>query len=113
MTTMAPCVLVSVPHGAAAGHMLRTGGVARLLERDRDVRLVILSPLASDPSFLREVAHPRVTVEDLPAHRPAGLEARLLALMQASYLDSAITESVRIRRIEAQANGTIRWIAAK
>jgi hypothetical protein len=37
----------------------------------------------------------------------------LLALMQASYLDSAMTESVRIRRIEARANGTIRWIAAK
>ena len=51
---------------------------------------------------MREVAHPRVTVEDLPAHTPAGLEARLLALMQASYLDSAITESVRIRRLEAQ-----------
>ena len=54
-----------------------------------------------------------MTVEDLPPHTPAGLEARLLALMQASYLDSAITESVRIRRLEAKANGTIRWIGAK
>jgi CDP-glycerol:poly(glycerophosphate) glycerophosphotransferase len=107
------CVLVSVPHGAAAGNMLRTGSLARLLEHDPDLRLVILSPMANDPAFLREVAHQRVTVEDLPAHRPAGLEARLLTLMQASYLDSAITESVRIRRIEARANGTIRWIRAK
>src|SRR5687767_6241435 len=93
--------------------MLRTGSLARLLDHDRDLRLVILSPLSKDPAFLREVAHPRVSVDDLPAHTPAGLEARLLALMQASYLDSAITESVRIRRLEAKANGTIRWIGAK
>jgi len=108
-----PTVIVSVPHGAAAGNMLRTGSLARLLDHDRDLRLVILSPLSKDPAFLREVAHPRVSVDDLPAHTPAGLEARLLALMQASYLDSAITESVRIRRLEAKANGTIRWIGAK
>lgn len=108
-----PCVLVSVPHGGAAGNMLRTGSIARLLEHDRGLRLVILSPLVNDPAFQREVAHPRVTVEDLPPHTPAGLEARLLALMQASYLNSAITESVRIRRIEAKANGTIRWIGLK
>jgi hypothetical protein len=109
----APTVIVSVPHGAAAGNMLRTGSLARLLDHDRDLRLVILSPLSKDQAFLREVAHPRVSVDDLPAHTPAGLEARLLALMQASYLDSAITESVRIRRLEAKANGTIRWIGAK
>jgi hypothetical protein len=113
MATSGPCVLVSVPHGAAAGNMLRTGSLSRLLDHDRDLRLVILTPLSKDPAFLREVAHPRVAVEDLPAHTPAGLEARLLALMQASYLDSAITESVRIRRLEARANGTIRWIGAK
>jgi CDP-glycerol:poly(glycerophosphate) glycerophosphotransferase len=113
VTSNGPCVLVSVPHGAAAGNMLRTGSIARLLDHDRDLRLVMLSPMATDAAFLREAAHPRVTVEDLPVHRPAGLEARLLALMQASYLDSAITESVRIRRIEARANGTIRWIKAK
>ena len=108
-----PCVIVSVPHGGAAGNMLRTGSIARLLDRDRALQLVIVSPLVNDPAFQREVAHPRVTVEDLPPHKPAGLEARLLALMQASYLNSAITESVRIRRIEARANGTIRWIGAK
>jgi hypothetical protein len=49
----------------------------------------------------------------LPPHQPRGLEARLLALMQAAYIDSGITESVRIRRIEAQVRGTIRWIRAK
>jgi hypothetical protein len=54
-----------------------------------------------------------VTFEGLPPHQPRGLEARLLALMQAAYIDSGITESVRIRRMEAQAKGTIRWIGAK
>jgi YD repeat-containing protein len=106
-------VLVSVPHGAAAGNMLRTGIVQRLLEADPDVHVRLLSPMARDAAFVREHSHPRVAMEDLPPHRPAGLEARLLALMQAAYLDSGITESVRIRREEALARGTIRWIGAK
>ena len=53
------------------------------------------------PAFVSEFTHPRVTFEDLPPHRPAGLEARLLAFVQAGYLDSGVTESVRIRRAEA------------
>jgi hypothetical protein len=69
--------------------------------------------MASDPAFVEEVSHPRVTVAGLPPHRPAGLEARLVALMQAGYLESGITESVRIRRAEARAKGIIRWIGFK
>src|SRR5262249_45632506 len=57
--------------------------------------------------------HPRLRFEDLPPHRPDGIEARLMALVQASYIDSEITESVRIRRQEAAAKKTIRWIRAK
>lgn len=106
-------VVVSVPHGAAAGNMIRTGIVARLLEADEATHVTLVSPMASDPEFAREVTHPRVTIEDLPPHRPTGLEARLLTLMQAGYIDSAITESVRIRRMEAHASGSIRWIRAK
>jgi hypothetical protein len=114
MSHIAPVVVVmSVPHGAAAGNMLRTGILRRTLEGDDAIRVVLLSPLAKDPEFLREVTHPRIVVEDLQPHKPAGLEARLLALMQAGYIDSDITESVRIRRLEAQAKGTIRWIRAK
>ena len=93
--------------------MLRTGIVRRVIEADPRVHVAIVSPMAGDPEFVREVAHPRVSVEPLPPHRPAGLEARLLALMQAAYIDSGITESVRIRRMEAQEKGTIRWIGLK
>jgi hypothetical protein len=106
-------ILFSVPHGAAAGNMVRTGVLRRVLDADAAVRVTILSPMAADPDFVNEVAHPRVSVEPLPPHQPAGLEARLLALMQAAYLESGITESVRIRRAEAEAKGTIRWIGAK
>ena len=113
MRTDGYSVLISVPHGAAAGNMLRTGTVRRVLDADARVRVVILSPMAADAEFVREVMHPRVTVEALPPHSPAGIEARLLALMQAAYIDSGITESVRIRRVEAQAKGTIRWIGVK
>jgi hypothetical protein len=106
-------ILISVPHGAAAGNMLRTGIVRRVLDAEPRLRAVIVSPMASDPEFVSEMAHPRVSFAPLPPHQPAGIESRLLAIMQAAYIDSGITESVRIRRLEAQAKGTIRWIGAK
>ena len=109
----APVVLVSIPHGGAAGNVLRTGLVERLLASAAAPTVVIVSPLVNDAAFVREFDHPRVRFEDLPAHRPAGLEGRLLALIQAGYIDSGVTESVRIRRAEAVARKTIRWIRAK
>jgi hypothetical protein len=113
MTSSAPVVLVSIPHGGSAGNVLRTGLVSRLLQSSFAPDVVIVSPLVKDPAFLREFEHSRVRFEDLPAHRPAGLEGRLLALVQAAYIDSAVTESVKIRRAEAAGNKSIRWIRAK
>jgi hypothetical protein len=113
MTGRRPILLWSIPHGAAAGNVLRTGILHRVLDADEALCVVLVTPMARDADFAREVAHPRITLEDLPPHQPIGLEARLLALMQAAYIDSAITDSVRIRRQEAQANGTVRWIRGK
>jgi hypothetical protein len=113
MMSGAPVVLVSIPHGGSAGNVLRTGLVARLLQSPIAPEVVIVSPLVKDAAFVREFEHARVRFEDLPAHRPAGLEGRLLALVQAAYIDSGITESVRIRRAEAAAKKSIRWIRAK
>ena len=75
--------------------------------------VVIVSPLVQDRRSSRKSRTRACRLEDLPPHRPEGLEARLMALMQAAYLDSGITESVRIRKAEALAAGTIRWIRAK
>jgi hypothetical protein len=111
--TSRPVVFVSIPNGGSAGNVLRTGLVGRLLASGPAPEVVIISPMAADPAFVAEFDHPRVRFECLPPHRPAGLEARLLALVQAAYLDSGITESVRIRREEAIAKKTIRWIRAK
>jgi hypothetical protein len=110
---MNPVVLVSVPSGVSAGNILRGGLVDRLLEANRDVQVVIVSPLARDASFVQEFARPRVTFENLPPHTPAGLEGRLMALIQAGYLDSGVSESVKIRRAEAAAKKSIRWIRTK
>jgi hypothetical protein len=110
---MTPTVFVSVPHGGSAGNVLRTGLVQRLVDAPCAPEIVLVSPLVADPAFVREFDHPRVRFEDLPPHRPAGLEARLLALIQAAYIDSGVTESVKIRRAEAVRKGTIRWIRAK
>jgi CDP-Glycerol:Poly(glycerophosphate) glycerophosphotransferase len=107
-------VFVSVPHGTSAGNMLRSGGLLdRLLESDPQLHIVLLSPMAKDPQFVREFERARVTIVDQPAHVPSGLEARLLAIVQASYLSQGQTESVRIRLAEARANGIVRWLGVK
>lgn len=108
------CVFISVPHGTSAGNMLRSGGLLdRILDSDPSIQVVLLSPMSKDPQFVREFERPRVTFVDQPAHVPSGLEARLLAIVQASYLSQGQTESVRIRLAEARANGIIRWLPVK
>src|SRR5205085_12247163 len=102
--------------GVSAGNILRGGLVDRLLESrpgSDAVEVVIISPLVKDPAFVQEFQRPRVTFEDMPPHMPAGLEGRLMALIQAGYLDSGVSESVKIRRAEALAKKSIRWIRAK
>ena len=107
-------VFVSVPHGTSAGNMLRSGALLdRMLDSDPLLQIVLLSPMARDPQFVREFERPRVTILDQPAHQPRGLEARLLAIVQASYLSQGQTESVRIRLAEARANGIVRWLGFK
>ena len=114
MTAPPRHVFVSVPHGTSAGNMLRSGALLdRLLESDPALQILLLSPMAKDPLFVREFERPRVTVIDQPPHVPAGLEARLLAIIQASYLSQEQTESVRIRLQEARANGIVRWLGLK
>jgi hypothetical protein len=114
MSTTPRCVFISVPHGTSAGNMLRSGGLLdRVLESDPLLQVVLLSPMSKDPQFVREFERPRVTFVDQPAHVPSGLEARLLAIVQASYLSQGQTESVRIRLAEARANGIIRWLPIK
>lgn len=94
--------------------MLRAGGLlTRVLESDRSLKVVLLSPMARDAAFVREFAGDRVEIVDSPGHTPSGLEARLLAIVQASYLSRGQTESVRIRLAEARANGIIRALPIK
>ena len=101
--TGGPTVFVSVPHGAAAGNILRTGLVQHLLDAHPECEIVLLSPMAADEAFVREFQRARIL--DLPPHRPAGLEGRLMALVQASYIDSGVTESVRMTAM----SGTRCW----
>lgn len=111
---MAGSVVISVPHGTSAGNMLRAGGLLdRVLDADRSATVVLLSPMSRDAAFVKEFSRDRVQFVDQPAHVPAGLEARLLAIVQASYLSRGQTESVRIRLQEARANGIIRALPVK
>jgi len=94
--------------------MLRAGGLLdRVLDADRSLKVVLLSPMARDAAFVREFTRDRVAMVDQPAHTPMGLEARMLAIVQASYLSRGQTESVKIRLLEARANGIIRALPVK
>ena len=94
--------------------MLRAGGLLdRLQEFDPALQVVLLSPMARDAAFVKEFERPGVLLLDQPAHVPSRLEARLLSLVQASFLGRGRTESVRIRMMEARANGIIRWLGLK
>jgi len=106
-------VLVSVPSGVSAGNILRGGLIDRLLDANRDVAVLVVSPLVRDAGFVQEFKRPRVSFEDLPPHMPSGLEGRLMALIQAGYLESGVSESVKIRRAEAAAKKSVRWIRTK
>ena len=101
-----PCLLWTIPHGSSAGNVLRTGVLARVLESIGDARVVLVSPLVADPAFTSEFAHPRVSFELLPPHVPAGLERRFLSVLQAHYLESRSTETIRIKLAAGHA-GTI------
>ena len=94
--------------------MLRAGGLLdRVLDAERSLQVVLLSPMAKDAAFVREFSRDRVQIVDQPAHLPMGLEARLMAIVQASYLSQGQTASVRIRLEEARANGIIRALPLK
>ena len=48
-----PRLLWTVPNGASAGNVLRTGVLAAVLDRVPDGHVVLMSPLAADPAFTR------------------------------------------------------------
>ncbi len=103
-----PCLLWSVPNGSSAGNVLRSGVLARVLDLVPDLRVVLMSPLTSDPAFTAEFAHPRVVFEPLQPHVPAGLEARLLGVIQARYLEARTTETLRIKLAAGHAGTALR-----
>src|SRR4051812_36579770 len=105
-------LLWSIPHGATAGNILRTGVLASVLAQVPDVRVVLLSPLSADPDFVREFTHPRVTFESLPSHAPSGLEGRLLGVIQSRFLSVCKTDTLRIRGSREFPSAT-RWRRVK
>jgi len=109
----APGLLWTIPNGSSAGNVLRSGVLARVLDEVRDLRVALVSPLAADPAFTSEFAHPRVAFEPLRPHVPAGLEARLLALVQARYLEARTTDTIRIKLAAGHAGTALRFRRAK
>jgi CDP-glycerol:poly(glycerophosphate) glycerophosphotransferase len=112
-TATAPRLLWVIPNGSSAGNVLRSGVLARILEQVDDLGVVLLSPLAADAAFTGEFAHPRVGVESLPPHVPSGLEARLLGIVQARYLEERTTDTIRIKLAASHAGTALRYRRAK
>ena len=104
-----PRLLWSIPNGSTAGNILRSGVLPRLLDRVGDASVVLMSPLVADPAFTSEFAHPRVAFELLPPHVPAGLEARMLGIIQARYLEARTTETVRIKLAAGHVGTRLRY----
>ena len=50
---MRSVVVFSVPHGAAAGNMLRSGVLQQVLDAESSAQIVLASPMAGDPAFVR------------------------------------------------------------
>src|SRR5579862_2403858 len=105
-------LLWSIPHGATAGNLLRTGVMASVLAAVPEARHVILSPLAADPVFVREFADPRVAFDVLPPHTPAGLEGKLFGIIQSGFVEACRTDTLRIRAAK-EFSGARRWSAVK
>ena len=104
----APRLLWAVQNGSSAGNMLRSGVLACVLELVPDARVTLMSQLVADPAFTAEFAHARVSFEPLAPHVPRGLEARLLGVIQARYLEARTTETLRIKLAAAHPGTRIR-----
>ena len=107
------CLLWVVPHGSSAGNVLRTGVLARVMDLVPDARVVLMTPLVSDPTFTAEFAHPRIVFEPLAPHVPSGIEQRLLGVLQAHYLERRTTETVRIKVAAGHVGTAMRFRAVK
>jgi hypothetical protein len=107
-------VIVSVPHGGAAGNILRTGILSRVLDADRSLKVVLASPLVNDAGFVREFTHPRISsrrTATAPAGRPRGA---------AAGADAGRLSRVGCHRIGEESaapkpprKGVVRWLPLK
>ena len=111
--TSNPCLLWVVINGSSAGNVLRTGVLSRLLDLVPDARVVLMSPLVTDPAFTAEFAHPRIAFEPLPAHTPGPLEARLIGIVQAHFFEWRPSETVRIKLAARHIGTAMRFRALK
>lgn len=101
-------LLWCIPHGGTAGSMLRSGVMGTVLSAVPDLSIVLLSPLAADAAFVAEFTHPRVSFDVLPPHTPAGLEGRLLGIIQSCFFTVCQTDTLRIRAFKEFPNAR-RW----
>ncbi len=93
-------VVLIVPSGLTAANILR-GPVFQALRAQGDrLRTIIVSPLVHDQEFVTEFKQPGVELHDLVMHRPGGLEARLLRLLQESHFRRYPTPGRKARRDE-------------
>jgi hypothetical protein len=90
-------VLVAVPLGEAVRNVLRTDAF-EVLKRQPDVRVVILSQGAGDPSFRQEFEGPNVVTEMLYPYAPSKMERALQSFRIAMLHGQSSTIRVYARR---------------
>lgn len=90
-------VFISVPGGFATRNILR-GGTFELLKKNKELRIVILSPIYDNPEFIKEFAAENVFFEKLITfNKPTKTQQTIIDLRTVLSLDKVNTKSTEIK----------------
>jgi hypothetical protein len=93
-------VFLSVPSGHNVSNLLRSGFLPSLL--GSGVKVVVLSPFAADPTFVREFTKENVEIATLPPWHPTPAERAVDSLLSEMFLRQSRLEAVRLQRDRAR-----------
>nr|MBA4404760.1 hypothetical protein [Nanoarchaeum sp.] len=90
-------VFISVPGGFATRNILR-GGTFDYLKKNKDLKIVILSPLYNNPEFVKEFGAENVFFEKLILfERPSSIQRAIIDTKSVLALDKIATDTTKIK----------------
>lgn len=95
-----PCVVLAIPSGHNVSNLLRSEFLPALV--DSGASVVVLSPFAADPSFVREFTRDSVEVAVLPPWKPTPAERVVDSALSERFLRDTGLRAVRLQRDRAR-----------